>query len=189
MSWSLDSIAAKLALCWVYAYTSGLPREAGDRRREEVARDLCDHMQYGRATGRKTNEIAVDILRRSLMGAHADLGWRLSYGWIAWAQTVAVLSITLALGLVMSWVLLPAPETVMAFVIYPISSMLVPVLIQGVVSIPESILQTRAAIVESISGSIDESMNKTHGLGGQGVALAVLLASFAWRWLRKLVPL
>jgi hypothetical protein len=57
-----------IARAWVRAYTSGLPAETAQRRRDELASDLHEHTCAG---GR-----SVEVLGRVLWGIPADLSWR-----------------------------------------------------------------------------------------------------------------
>ena len=57
-----------IARAWVRAYTSGLPAETADRRRDELASDLHEHTCAG---GR-----SAQVLGRVLWGIPADLSWR-----------------------------------------------------------------------------------------------------------------
>ena len=72
----LTELACALTRRWVQFYTKGMPPELGECRRAEVAADLWQHQQEGRASGRRSAAIALEILVRALLGAPDDLGWR-----------------------------------------------------------------------------------------------------------------
>jgi hypothetical protein len=67
---------AALVLRWVRFYTRGLTADVAERRRDEIAADLHDHIGYARANGDPEPRIAREIVARMLRGAAADLAWR-----------------------------------------------------------------------------------------------------------------
>lgn len=67
----------RLARWWVFAYTSGLPAEARDRRREEITSDLWEHQQAALANGHPRSTTARTVLTRVVAGVPADLSWRM----------------------------------------------------------------------------------------------------------------
>lgn len=68
--------AARIVSRWVGLYTAGLPEAAADRRREEIAADLADHVAHARAHGVPDARIARHLASRMLRGAVADVSWR-----------------------------------------------------------------------------------------------------------------
>lgn len=64
----------RLARWWVFAYTSGLPPDARDRRRDEIASDLWEHQQEAGAKGEPPSS---GVVARVVAGIPADLSWRI----------------------------------------------------------------------------------------------------------------
>ena len=63
---------------WVRLYTSGLPPELRDARRDEVDDDLwCEHEEAAEA-GRSRRALGADLVLRLLFGIPADISWRLT---------------------------------------------------------------------------------------------------------------
>jgi len=67
---------AAWVLRWVRFYTRGLAAAVVERRRDEIAADLHDHIDYARANGDADPRIAREIAARMLRGVAADLAWR-----------------------------------------------------------------------------------------------------------------
>ena len=67
---------AELVERWVRFYTRELPSPIAERRVEEIAADLHDHIQYERARGTRDVRIALSILSRMVRGFTADISWR-----------------------------------------------------------------------------------------------------------------
>lgn len=73
------SPVAGLVRGWVRVYTSGLPAELRDARRDEIDDDLwCQHEEAA-ALGRSARSLDADMVMRLLFGIPADLSWRLTY--------------------------------------------------------------------------------------------------------------
>jgi hypothetical protein len=70
-----ESMAALVAR-WTRAYTRNLPSSVADRRREEIAADVHDHIASARAQGIRDGRIARSIASRTLRGLLADAAWR-----------------------------------------------------------------------------------------------------------------
>lgn len=68
----MTPLGDRAATAWTRSYTRGLPDEAAERRREEIASDLFEH---GHAEGRTPAQQA-EVLGRVLWGIPADLSWR-----------------------------------------------------------------------------------------------------------------
>lgn len=68
--------AADLVTKWVRLYTQELPGPVAERRVEEVAADLRDHIAHARAEGKNERDIARSILSRMVRGVLADISWR-----------------------------------------------------------------------------------------------------------------
>jgi hypothetical protein len=95
---------------WVRLYTSGLPAELRDARRDEVDDDLwCEH-QEALATGHSARSLDADRVLRLLFGIPADVSWRRTYRGRAAAtgiersssMSTSVLGV-LAIGAALSW--------------------------------------------------------------------------------------
>ncbi len=67
--------AAALVERWVRLYTRSLPAHVAERRIEEMAADLHDHVAYERGRGTADWHIALSILSRMARGMQADLSW------------------------------------------------------------------------------------------------------------------
>lgn len=67
---------ARLVRRWTRLYTSGVPAEERERRREEIAADLHDQLEHERAQGVADRRIARALLARTLRGLAADVSWR-----------------------------------------------------------------------------------------------------------------
>ena len=64
---------------WVRLYTSGLPAELRDARRDQVDDDLwCQHAEAA-ANERSARSLDADMALRLVLGMPADLTWRLTY--------------------------------------------------------------------------------------------------------------
>jgi hypothetical protein len=72
--------ASLLVARWVLFYTRRLPAAVGQRRVDEIAADLHDHIAHERASGTSDSRIALSILSRMARGMPADISWR------RWAQ-------------------------------------------------------------------------------------------------------
>jgi hypothetical protein len=70
-----ESMAALVAR-WTRTYTRNLPPAVADRRREEIAADIHDHIASARAQGIRDGRIARSIASRTLRGLVADAAWR-----------------------------------------------------------------------------------------------------------------
>ena len=69
---------ADLVARWVRRYTKSLPPAVAERRRDEIAADLHDHVAHERARGTSERRIALGIAARMARGLAADLSWRRS---------------------------------------------------------------------------------------------------------------
>jgi hypothetical protein len=67
---------AQLVARWVRLYTRRLPSPIAQRRIEEIAADVNDHIAHERADGTGERRIALGILSRMARGAAADASWR-----------------------------------------------------------------------------------------------------------------
>lgn len=72
----LERIAPALTQAWVGWYTNGLPGEIRAVRRAEVDSDLHDHQRDAQDGGEGRLSIALEIVRRLVLGVPDDLGWR-----------------------------------------------------------------------------------------------------------------
>jgi hypothetical protein len=68
--------AAGVVTRWVRCYTRHLPGELAERRVDEIAADLHDHIAHERARGTGERRLAVGILSRMVRGLAADAVWR-----------------------------------------------------------------------------------------------------------------
>ena len=75
-----DLLAARLVRGWVRLYTSGLPAEVRDGRREEIDGDLWEQVRDAMEIGRVPRYLRSDVLVRWLLGVPADLSWRVAQG-------------------------------------------------------------------------------------------------------------
>lgn len=66
---------AKLVAWWARFYTRGLPPSRAERRVDEIAADLHDHIAHERAHGMDDRRIAIGIASRWLRGLPADVAW------------------------------------------------------------------------------------------------------------------
>ena len=67
---------AELVERWVRYYTRELPTPIADRRVEEMAADLNDHIAHERERETGDLRIALSILSRMARGLPADVSWR-----------------------------------------------------------------------------------------------------------------
>jgi hypothetical protein len=67
----------RLARAWARLYTRGLPDEDAAARRAELDSDLWEHTHDGRLNGHPPAATALQIGRRLLVGAPADVAWHL----------------------------------------------------------------------------------------------------------------
>jgi hypothetical protein len=67
---------AKLVARWLRFYTRNLPDRVAERRIDEIAADLHDHIAHDRAHGTSDRRIALSIASRMVRGMAADLSWR-----------------------------------------------------------------------------------------------------------------
>jgi hypothetical protein len=67
---------AELVARWVRFYTRDLPPAIVERRIDEIASDLHDHIAHERAHGTKDRRIALSIAARAVRGMAADASWR-----------------------------------------------------------------------------------------------------------------
>lgn len=82
-----SSLTERVLDRWVRMYTLGLPRSVAAERRSEVLSDVWEE----RAAGGRP----LDVLRRAVAGAAADLSWRSTKGVVApWLQPAARLALT-----------------------------------------------------------------------------------------------
>ena len=68
--------AADLVARWVRFYTRELAAPIAQRRIDEIAADLHDHISHERARGTSDRHIALSILSRMARGITADVSWR-----------------------------------------------------------------------------------------------------------------
>ena len=68
--------AAELVARWVRFYTRELAAPIAQRRVDEIAADLHDHISHERARGTSDRRIALSILSRMARGMTADVSWR-----------------------------------------------------------------------------------------------------------------
>ena len=61
---------------WVRLYTRDLPPAAAERRRDEIAADLHDHVDHDRSAGVGERRIALRVAGRMVRGVPADASWR-----------------------------------------------------------------------------------------------------------------
>ena len=67
--------AAELVARWVRCYTRRLPTPIAQRRVDEIAADLHDHIAHERSRGTSDRRIALSILSRMVRGVAADASW------------------------------------------------------------------------------------------------------------------
>lgn len=67
---------AALVRLWVRWYTRGLPAAVAERRRDEIAADLWDHVEHARSAGTHDRQITRAVASRWLRGMAADASWR-----------------------------------------------------------------------------------------------------------------
>ena len=67
---------ADLVARWVRFYTRNLPPPIAERRIDEIAADLHDHVAHERAHGNEERRIALSIAARMVRGLAADASWR-----------------------------------------------------------------------------------------------------------------
>ena len=72
---TIDRHVMRLARAWARLYTHGLPEEDADARRAELDSDLWEHACDGRLNHRLSAVTAIEIARRLLAGAPADVAW------------------------------------------------------------------------------------------------------------------
>jgi len=84
-------VARAFARAWTVAYTAGLPVEARDRRREEIASDLWEH-RHG--AGQDVGDLTwgMSVVARVVRGMSADLLW--SSGELGRARKLELMNIT-----------------------------------------------------------------------------------------------
>lgn len=68
--------AAELVTRWVRCYTRHLPAALAERRIDEIAADLHDHIAHEKARGAGDRRIALSVLSRMVRGLAADASWR-----------------------------------------------------------------------------------------------------------------
>jgi hypothetical protein len=68
--------ASELVARWVRLYTRELPTPIAQRRVDEIAADLHDHIVHERANGISERRIALGIASRMVRGLAADAAWR-----------------------------------------------------------------------------------------------------------------
>jgi hypothetical protein len=68
--------ATELVTRWVRFYTRELPTPIAQRRVDEIAADLHDHVAHERSRGTSDRHIALSILSRMARGLTADVSWR-----------------------------------------------------------------------------------------------------------------
>lgn len=67
---------AGLVTRWVRFYTRNLPASVAERRRDELAADLHDHIAHERSRGTADHSLALGIAARMARGLAADASWR-----------------------------------------------------------------------------------------------------------------
>ncbi len=73
-------MAQRLGLFWIAIYTVGLGSARKDARRDEVASDMHDEVEYGLATGAGTWSLQREIASRTVRGMAGDILWRIETG-------------------------------------------------------------------------------------------------------------
>ena len=73
---ALIDLAVGFTRAWVRLYTWGLPPEAGELRRAEVASDVWEHQHDWQERPVRAPALALEILGRVLLGIPDDVGWR-----------------------------------------------------------------------------------------------------------------
>lgn len=79
MSGRAPELATGLTRGWVSLYTRGLPPDLRTSRREELESDLWEHEHSSTTEGRRSGQVALEIVERLFAGAAADLSWRLEH--------------------------------------------------------------------------------------------------------------
>jgi heme A synthase len=67
---------AELVAWWVRFYTRDLPVPTAQRRVDEIAADVQDHIAHERTHGTSDRRLALSILSRVARGTAADAAWR-----------------------------------------------------------------------------------------------------------------
>jgi hypothetical protein len=67
---------ARVVARWARLYTRGLPGPIAQRRVDEIAADVHDHVEHARARGVADGRIARSIASRMVRGLPADAMWR-----------------------------------------------------------------------------------------------------------------
>ena len=94
MTTSAVRLAAAIVRAWTRVYTSGLPAELREARREEIESDLWEDVHDQE---RSSGLLAVQMIARMLIGMPDDVGWRSEQGDRRVSRRV---SVALALGVV-----------------------------------------------------------------------------------------
>jgi len=74
------AIAVGLTRSWTALYTRGLPAELRDRRRDEIESDLWEQRRLDDFEQTAAADTAVEVLLRLVLGAPADIIWRIEAG-------------------------------------------------------------------------------------------------------------
>lgn len=73
---STDGMGARIGQRWVQLYTSRLPTEEADQRRDEILSDLWEHHNESTQSGHSQRRHNLEVIERVLSGIPADLSWR-----------------------------------------------------------------------------------------------------------------
>lgn len=73
---SSEGMGARIGRRWVRIYTSRLPTEEADQRREEILSDLWEHHKHSAQSGHSQLRHNLEVIERVLSGLPADLSWR-----------------------------------------------------------------------------------------------------------------
>ena len=108
MTSPLVRAAAAVVRGWTTLYTSGLPPDVRDRRRDEVAADLWDQIEE---CGTSRLPLAGHLMSRAAFGVADDLGWRVAHGEARWSwMAVALTTTLLPLGVAACVLFAPSPD-------------------------------------------------------------------------------
>lgn len=85
---------------WAWLYTAGMRPDVADRRREELAADMSDHLSWAREQEHSGRRTMLDAGTQFLLGIPSDVTWRFMSGSSAVAGA-RVSELWMALGLVL----------------------------------------------------------------------------------------
>jgi hypothetical protein len=93
--------AAELVARWVRFYTRDLPTQVAQRRIDEIAADVHDHIAHERAVGASDRRIALSLLSRMIRGLPADASWHDRHTSGAKLGTRSIVRVALVTGVIL----------------------------------------------------------------------------------------